>query len=301
MTKMCGSTPKPWVKLWRDERGSFAGLPLFARALAAEILKLTDAHGVIHTGSRPHADYIAFALGADRSDRRLLQKYLPVLEADGYLRCEAGRIVICSWSRWQLDPRASHEAATTEQRSDHEAATKLPRPSNEEEAKSAETLAPKIQEGEEDKDVEEEIEQAGAAAPLFLSLLGEKTDPIGDLFEHWQCAVGARRAKLDAKRRKRLKWALANFSLEDCKRACIGLALSDFHMGRDPKTRGVKYCDVSNVFRDAAQVEKWIEVAASGRRVGSATSGRLPPEDGEGWSEDDIPADDGEREVVGYG
>ena len=73
MTVMSGMAPRPWVKLWKDERGSFQQLPLFARALAAELLKLCDDHGVIAIGSRDPVEAIAFALGADRSDRRLLK------------------------------------------------------------------------------------------------------------------------------------------------------------------------------------------------------------------------------------
>lgn len=155
MTVMSGMAPRPWVKLWKDERGSFQQLPLFARALAAELLKLCDDHGVIAIGSREPVEAIAFALGADRSDRRLLKKYLPMLIDDGYVRRDGDRLVVCSWRKWQskrgADPleetppvataplSMSNESTTTEQRIGHDRATTAPRPSNETGAKCSES------------------------------------------------------------------------------------------------------------------------------------------------------------------
>jgi hypothetical protein len=134
------AAPRPWVKLWRDERGSFAQLPLYTRALAAELLKLADADGRIGLGNKPPAEAICWAMGATRSDRRLVARDVALLLADGYLEHdeEGCALVISGWSKWQtdgLDPttkrsRRSNEPTTTEQRTDHEAVTTVSRPSN---------------------------------------------------------------------------------------------------------------------------------------------------------------------------
>lgn len=74
-----------WRKLYVREEGSFGRLPLYVRALAAELLKLCDEHGCIDLGGKPATEVIAFRLGATRGDRRLLAMHVPMLIADGYL------------------------------------------------------------------------------------------------------------------------------------------------------------------------------------------------------------------------
>lgn len=135
-----------WVKLWREERGSFAQLPLIARGLFSEMLKLADEHGTIQLGSKTPWDAIAFALGADRADRRALKKYIPLLIEDGCVELQGDA------EGDSTEPRTDNEATTTEQRSDHDGATNAP-PSNHEvttteprsdhegEAKCAESLS----------------------------------------------------------------------------------------------------------------------------------------------------------------
>ena len=141
-------SPRPWFALWRREAGSFAQLPLLARGIFAEVLKLTDDDGVIDIGAREPAAAIAWALGADRADRRALEKYVPMLLADGCLRHEGQRLIASSFARWQPTakrPRTSNEpttnehvAVTNEQRNDHEPTTIAPRTDHETEAKPAE-------------------------------------------------------------------------------------------------------------------------------------------------------------------
>ena len=180
MTKLSGSKPRPWVKLWREERGLFAQLPLFARALDRELHVICNEEGVIDVGPRPHADAVAFALGADRSDRRLLRRFLPELEAAGRLRLEPGRIVLLAWQQEQeqaetrgttappSDPTASRpgsEATTTATRTDPDRATIAPPPCNEDLSKSAESCAADPQRREEKRREDQEEDGAAAAAP----------------------------------------------------------------------------------------------------------------------------------------
>ena len=81
--------------------------------------------------------------------------------------------------------------------------------------------------------------------------------PVEALFALWQEVMGKPRAKLDAKRQQRIRWALLNYSEEECEQAIRGCAMSDFHMGRN--SRGKTYNDLELVFRDSAHVEDFID------------------------------------------
>jgi hypothetical protein len=155
---------RPWVKLYRGEEGSFAQLPLFARALAAELLKIADDEGCIYLGGRTIEEAIAWQLGATRGDRRLLKMFVPMLLVDRYLVAEPdhGRVVIKSLKRIQSGeppmpepdtsrarsvtdgattrPRQRNDGATTEPRRDHDHATTEQRQRNETGAKCPESI-----------------------------------------------------------------------------------------------------------------------------------------------------------------
>jgi hypothetical protein len=121
---------RPWVRLYRREEGSFGQLPLYVRALAKQLLVLTDDHGVIRIGNREPADAIAFALGATRGDRRMLARDISLLIADGYLIHDGDALRVRKFRMRQFDdgvttePRSDHGSVTNEQRSDHDGATK---------------------------------------------------------------------------------------------------------------------------------------------------------------------------------
>jgi hypothetical protein len=75
-----------WRKLYVREQGSFAQLPLMARALAKQLLCYVDDDGRIALGGREPIEALIFrAGGGDLNDRRALRKYVPMLLADGYL------------------------------------------------------------------------------------------------------------------------------------------------------------------------------------------------------------------------
>lgn len=183
MTKLSGTKPRPWVKLWREERGLFALLPLFARALDRELHVICDEHGIIEVGSRPHADAVAFALGADRSDRRLLRKFLPELEAAGRLRLEPGRIVLLAWHEEQTrrdDDTTEHGArndrTTTATPPDRDAATTGHRCGNEGKANHAETRGPVSTEEEKKREDREREEIDRAAAEGGVANVGSTAE-----------------------------------------------------------------------------------------------------------------------------
>jgi hypothetical protein len=83
-----------WVKLYVREEGSFSQLPLYVRAIAGELLKICDEAGRIALRGKEPWAAIAFQLGSDASDRRLLRKHIPQLLEDGYLELAGGDLVI---------------------------------------------------------------------------------------------------------------------------------------------------------------------------------------------------------------
>lgn len=138
----------PWRKLYVPEEGSFALLPLYVRALAGQLLKLSDEQGRIFIGKREPWEAIARRAGADRGDRRLLKVHIPVLIADGYLTVRGEYLVIHNQriaqaskedrQRFESEQRDDREPTATEPQTDNEAATteqrsgtNMQRPSNE--------------------------------------------------------------------------------------------------------------------------------------------------------------------------
>ena len=81
--------------------------------------------------------------------------------------------------------------------------------------------------------------------------------PIERLFALWVDVMDKPRAKLDTKRQQRIRWALLNYSEEECEQAIRGCSMSAFHMGRN--SRGKTYNDLTLIFRDAEHVEDFID------------------------------------------
>ena len=80
---------------------------------------------------------------------------------------------------------------------------------------------------------------------------------VRPIFEHWQKVMNHPRAKLDDKRRRKIKSALANYSAQDVIKAIDGCKSSSWH-----QENGVD--DLELVLRDAEHIEKFIRNANSG-------------------------------------
>lgn len=299
MTKMSGTTPKPWVKSWRGGSARWQSLPLTTRGLARELWTHADDHGRIELPPDENPKTALWRLvGAHPRERQTLAAHLDALAANGTVTVQPGLIFFPNFVSYNQPPTASDEskAQAGHKQDASKAQVERKQGASQKRPKPPKPLGPNPQEGE----GEEEVEEDRDPGSLSLGLVAvPEPDPVLVLFDFWRGAVGARKALLDDKRRKRLRWALEHYTLEDCKRACTGLALSDWHMGKDPKTRGATYKDVSNVFKDAAQVERWLEVEAKGARVGGG--GRLECGDGGGWDEGPIVADDDRPRRLGHG
>ena len=81
---------------------------------------------------------------------------------------------------------------------------------------------------------------------------------------HWRVILGHPKAVLDRKREAAIRRALVTYGEAGCLEAIDGCARSDWHTGRDPKGDGQRYDDPTLIFRDAAHVEGFRDLARGG-------------------------------------
>ena len=87
-----------------------------------------------------------------------------------------------------------------------------------------------------------------------------KADPVRKVFTHWQTEHHHLSAKLDDKRRKRIKARLAEgFTADELCRAISGAKGDPWLMGKNPSKK--RYDGVETILRDAAQVERLRDLA----------------------------------------
>jgi len=79
---------------------------------------------------------------------------------------------------------------------------------------------------------------------------------IHELFEFWKTTFSSKRAALDLDRYRCLGNAIYLYGMEDCRRAILGCAASEFHMGKNKNNR--VYNSVDLIFRDASHIERFI-------------------------------------------
>ena len=117
--------------------------------------------------------------------------------------------------------------------------------------------------------------QCNAEQRGSLSGSGSEPDPppkpVQRIFDHWKTRLGHPRARLDGKRKRLIASRLKDHAVEDLLQVIEGVAKSDFHMGRDPKTAGKRHDGIPLIFRDADQIEKFIEIA-EGKQSGRSSS-----------------------------
>lgn len=86
-------------------------------------------------------------------------------------------------------------------------------------------------------------------------------DPIDEVFNYYKIKLKHPRAKLDSRRKSRIRARLREgFSVDDLKKVIDGVLLSPYHMG-DNATNTV-YDGIQTIFRDAEQVEKFTALAS---------------------------------------
>ena len=96
---------------------------------------------------------------------------------------------------------------------------------------------------------------------------------ISDIFSHWQIVHNHQKAKLDEKRKKKIKARLEEgYSLEDLKSAIDGCKKSPYHQG-DNKTNST-YDDLELILRDASHIDKFIKISKQTGFNKLSTAGR---------------------------
>lgn len=95
-----------------------------------------------------------------------------------------------------------------------------------------------------------------------LVLEKSHTDHVVLIFEFYKHVLNHPRACLDMNRNLMISRALGmGYDLESLCLACYGCSLSSWHMGRDPKTGGKKFTQVSHIFETADRIDALIEIA----------------------------------------
>lgn len=84
----------------------------------------------------------------------------------------------------------------------------------------------------------------------------EITDTISVVFDHWRSVMASPRSKLDDKRRRLIKAALKNYSVEDLKAAIDGCRASPWHMGKNDRRQ--KYNGLDLILRNAEKIDQFM-------------------------------------------
>jgi hypothetical protein len=90
----------------------------------------------------------------------------------------------------------------------------------------------------------------------------DRARDVKAIFDHWRTKTEHPRAKLIPARRTKIEARLREgYSREELLEAIDGLTMSDWHMGRDPKTKGRRYDGIDNVFRNGEYLERFVAIA----------------------------------------
>jgi len=84
-------------------------------------------------------------------------------------------------------------------------------------------------------------------------------EQILEVYEYWLRFMRPGRTRvpaLDERRRLKVASAIADYGVDECKRAIDGCGASDFHMGRNKQ--GKKYDDLELIFRDQDHIERFL-------------------------------------------
>lgn len=90
-------------------------------------------------------------------------------------------------------------------------------------------------------------------------------EDILNVYSYWAQIMRPNRKRLpalDDRRRLKVAAAIADYGLEDCRRAIDGCSRSDFHMGRNRQKK--RYDDLELIFRDQDHVERFLAFAEEG-------------------------------------
>ena len=99
---------------------------------------------------------------------------------------------------------------------------------------------------------------------------GDREADVTRVLEAWRDRFSPKSSVDDAKRRARVSARLdSGRTVEELLLVLEGVERSDWHTGRDPRTRGKRYVGIETIFRDDSQIDKFLEL--SGVAVAPAT------------------------------
>jgi hypothetical protein len=91
---------------------------------------------------------------------------------------------------------------------------------------------------------------------------------IQTIFDHWRSVMNQPRAKLDAKRRRKITQALKlGFSVAELKQAIDGCSITPHNMGKNENNKLYNYIDL--IFRSAENIERFINNAGGSHTMTS--------------------------------
>lgn len=110
----------------------------------------------------------------------------------------------------------------------------------------------------------------------------KQPDRVDEVFAYWQNVMKHPRAKLDRKRRQKIKDRLADgYSEDDLMRAIDGCKRSPHHMGEND--RATVYDDIELICRDAPHVDKFIKLADQSDMTNMSDAARKTAQAAERW------------------
>lgn len=107
----------------------------------------------------------------------------------------------------------------------------------------------------------------GGDIPLFdIPVVATSATQVRDVFDHWVAVHREGRPGptpvLSTKRQSKIARAIADHGVEVCIQAVSGCAMSEWHMGDNPRRK--RYDDIELILRDAAHVERFATIYAEG-------------------------------------
>ena len=106
------------------------------------------------------------------------------------------------------------------------------------------------------------LSESENTTPLYITTNKKdytNKEDIERIFDAWRSVLDHPKAQLDEKRTKIIAERLKDFTADELCRVPEGARRSSFHMGQNDRAR--KYDDIRILFRDAEQVEKFLELA----------------------------------------
>lgn len=112
-----------------------------------------------------------------------------------------------------------------------------------------------------------------------MSTCVDRPSPVEEIFHHWRKTLRHGKAKLTGERKKSISARLKEgYTVEECKRAIDGCALSPFHLGAND--RHERYDDITLIFRTGSKLEFFIQ------KTQPAREDRSQPADANGYGKD---------------